>query len=207
DADDAAQVADKAGKVAWAEAERCTFHVSRAWAKLVTAAVGTITDGDGVTYRVRITKIEDDGAIRMISAIRDRQTAYQSTVNGAQKPLPLFPGSNIRGPTLAAVMNMPAGLDSYDRPGLTWAAAGMTDGWVGARLQVIRSGEWVTLGDITTPGSVGTLASELPGHSGDIDTANVMRIRMDDPLASVTFNQLLNERNPVAILRDDYTVE
>src|SRR5690606_13971434 len=150
---------------------------------------------------------EDDGGIRMISAIRDRQTAYQSTVNGAQKPLPLFPGSNIRGPTLHAVMNMPAALDAYDRPGLTWAAAGMTDGWVGARLQVMRSGEWVALGDITSPGSVGTLASDLPGHSGDIDTANVLRIRMDDPLSSVTFTQLLNERIPVAIMRDDHTIE
>lgn len=206
-ADWAAQVAEKSGKVAWAESTEGSFHLTRAWAKLVTAAVGTIEDVDGTIHIIRIERIQDDGGIRMLDVRKTRASAYESTAEGAQKPLPLFPGSNIRGPTLHAVMNMPAALDQYDRPGLTWAAAGMTDGWVGARLQVLRAGEWVTLGDINTPGSVGTLASDLPAHSGDIDTANVLRIRMDDPLSSVTFTQLLNERNPVAILRDDHTVE
>lgn len=206
-ADWAAQVAEKSGKVAWAESTEGSFHLTRAWAKLVTAAVGTIEDVDGSIHIIRIERIQDDGGIRMLDVRKTRASAYESTAEGAQKPLPLFPGSNIRGPTLHAVMNMPAALDQYDRPGLTWAAAGMTDGWVGARLQVLRAGEWVTLGDINTPGSVGTLASDLAAHSGDIDTANVLRIRMDDPLSSVTFTQLLNERNPVAILRDDHTVE
>lgn len=206
-ADWAAQVAEKSGKVAWAESTEGSFHLTRAWAKLVTAAVGTIEDVDGSIHIIRIERIQDDGGIRMLDVRKTRASAYESTAEGAQKPLPLFPGSNIRGPTFHAVMNMPAALDQYDRPGVTWAAAGMTDGWVGARLQVLRAGEWVTLGDINTPGSVGTLASDLAAHSGDIDTANVLRIRMDDPLSSVTFTQLLNERNPVAILRDDHTVE
>lgn len=206
-ADWAAQVAEKSGKVAWAESTEGSFHLTRAWAKLVTAAVGTIEDVDGTIHVIRIERIQDDGGIRMLDVRKTRASAYESSAEGAQKPLPLFPGSNIRGPTLHAVMNMPAAADQFDRPGLTWTAAGMTDGWVGARLQVQRSGEWVTLGDVTTPGSVGTLVSDLPAHSGDIDTANVLRIRMDDTLSSVTFTQLLSERNPVAILREDHTVE
>src|SRR5690606_20281281 len=44
-------------------------------------------------------------------------------------------------------------------------------------------------------------------HAGDFDTANVLQVQMNDPLESVTYTNLLNERNPMAILRPDGTAE
>src|SRR5690606_4530925 len=68
----AAQAAHMNGKVAWGESDKCTFHTSIAQAKLVTAAVGTITDEAGTVHRVRIERIEDEGLVRMVEARRTR---------------------------------------------------------------------------------------------------------------------------------------
>lgn len=203
----AAQVADMTGKVAWAEPDTCTFHLSRAWAKLVTGAVGTITDDKGTRHTIRIEKIADDGGVRMIDARRTRKTAYQSTVNGAPIALPLFPGSNLRGPTDAVVMNLPVMLDIDDRPGIHWAAAGSLSGWSGARLQVQRAGEWMTLGDITSGCTMGALLSPLPFHGSDTDNTNTLHLRINGDLASVTYPNLLTERNALAIVLPDGTAE
>lgn len=203
----AAQVAEKTGKIAWGESEECTFHLSRAWAKLVTASVGTITDQSGTVHRIRIEKIKDEGAVRMIEARRTSATLYESTAVGAQKQLPQFPGSTIHGPTLAAVMNIPAIDDAHDRPGVYWAAAGYFSNWAGGQLQVLRAGVWVALGTIYGPSSIGTLLADLPEHGGDLDTVNTMHIRINDEMENTTFPQLLSERNAVAIVYPDATVE
>lgn len=203
----AAQSAHKSVKVGWAEADKCTFHVSIARADLVTAAVGTITDEAGTVHRVRIERIEDEGLRRMIEARRTRADVYESTVEGASKPLPLFPGSNIRGPTDGLLLNLPVMVDSNDAPGIAWAASGYLSGWVGGTLQFQRAGQWVDAGTVTLPATMGTLLSELPAHAGDVDTTNTLHLRMNDSLESVTFTNLLQERNPLAILYPDGTAE
>lgn len=203
----AAQAADITLKAAWAEPDECTFAVSLDWAELVTAAVGTIEDERGTIHRVRIQDIKDDGLQRMITARRTDASAYQSTVGGKPIPLPTFPGSDIRGPVIGAIMNSPVIVDADDRPGIYWAAGGATSGYVGASLQLQRSGQWVELGRILGPSRVGTLVNDLPAHFGDIDTQNIMRVRFSTELESTTFENLLGERNALAILRPDNSVE
>lgn len=203
----AAQAAHKSVKSGWAEADKCTFHVSIARADLVTAAVGTITDEAGTVHRVRIERIEDEGLRRMIEARRTRADVYESTVEGAAKPLPLFPGSNIRGPTDGLLLNLPVMVDSNDVPGIAWAASGYLSGWVGGTLQFQRAGQWVDAGTATLPATMGTLLDPLPAHAGDVDTTNTLHLRMNDSLESVTFTNLLQERNPLAILYPDGTAE
>lgn len=203
----AAQVAHKSGKVAWAEPDKCKFSTSIAQAKLVTAAVGTITDEAGTVHRVRIERIEDEGLLRMVEARRTRADVYQSTVSGVSKPLPLFPGSDIRGPTDGLLLNLPVIVDSNDVPGIAWAAAGFLSGWRGGTLQFLRAGQWVDAGTVTLPATMGTLLAALPAHAGDIDNTNVLSLRMNEALESVTFTNLLQERNALAIVYPDGTAE
>jgi len=203
----AAQVADKSIKVAWGETEECTFHVTLDHAELVTGAEGTVPYLDGSTTVVRIERIDDEGLVRMVTAKRTRKHLYESNASGVAKPLPRFPGSNIRGPTDGLLLNIPVLIDQDDRPGIHWAAAGMTSGWQGGRLQIYRAGQWETVGDVTNPAGMGTLLAPLPAHSGDVDTANVLSVRFNEELESVTWVNLLQERNPLAILRPDGTAE
>lgn len=203
----AAQAADKSIKVAWGEPDECTFHVSIEHAELVTGAEGTVPYMDGTTTAIRIDRIEDEGLVRMVTGRRTRANIYESNASGIAKPLPRFPGSSMRGPTDGLLMNIPLLVDANDVPGIHWAAAGMLSGWQGCILQILRAGQWLTAGTLTTPAAMGTLVAPLPYHAGDIDTANVLRLRMNDSLESVSFLNLLQERNPMAIMRDDGTAE
>jgi hypothetical protein len=203
----AAQAADINLKAAWTEPDECTLHVSLDWAELVTAAVGTIEDERGTIHRVRIEEIKDDGLLRMITARRTDSAAYQSNAAGKPIPLPTFPGSDIRGPVFGALMNSPVIVDTDDRPGIYWAAGGVTTGYLGASLQLLRAGAWVELGQILGSSTIGSLAEALPYHAGDIDTQNVLHVTMRSELSSTTFQNLLGERNAVAIIRADGSVE
>lgn len=203
----AAKAADINLKAAWAEPDECTFPVSLDWAELVTAAVGTIEDERGTIHRVRIEDIKDDGLQRMVKAKRTDSAAYRSNAAGKPVPLPTFPGSDIRGPTTWGLLNMPAVLDSHDRPGVYWGATGAFAAWAGAVLQVQRAGEWVTIAETVAGATVGTLAADLPYHAGDIDSVNTLSLRINTTLSSVSFAQLLAERNPLAIAYDDGTAE
>lgn len=113
----------------------------------------------------------------------------------------------MRGPTDGLLMNIPLLVDANDAPGIHWAAAGMLSGWVGAQFQILRAGEWVVIGEATSKAATGALLSPLPAHAGDMDAANVLHVRMGDDLESVTYANLLQERNPMAILRADGTAE
>lgn len=203
----AAQTAHKSIKVAWGEPDECTFHVTIDYADLVTGAEGLVPYTDGNPTQVRIDRIEDEGLIRMVTARITRPDLYESNASGTSKPLPQFPGSNVRGPTDGVLMNAPILVDQDDRPGIYWAAAGMLSGWQGGQLQVRRAGQWVLLGTSYAPAAMGSLTAALPAHGGDIDTANVMRIRMNEEPESVTWVNLLQERNPFAIIKPDGTTE
>lgn len=203
----AAKAADINLKSAWYEPDECTFPVSLDWAELVPAAVGTIEDERGTLHRVRILDIKDDGLFRLVKARRTDASAYQSNASGKPIPLPTFPGSDIRGPTVSSIFNIPAVLDSHDRPGIYWAATGLFTSWIGAVLQIQRAGQWVTLAQTVSGATVGTLAEDLPYHAGDIDTVNTLSININTTLESVTFTQLLSERNPFVIAYPDGTGE
>jgi len=203
----AAQVADKSIKVAWGEPDECTFHVSIDHAELVTGAEGTVPYTDGQPTVIRIERIEDEGLVRMVTGRITRRDLYESNASGAAKPLPRFPGSNMRGPTDGVLMNIPVLLDQDDRPGIHWAASRMLSGWQGTQLQIRRAGQWVNVGQTVYSAGMGALLSPLPAHSGDLDTVNTMHVRFNVDLESVTYVNLLQERNPLAILREDGTAE
>lgn len=203
----AAQAADKSIKVAWGEPDECTFHVSIEHAELVTGAEGTVPYMDGTTTAIRIDRIEDEGLVRMVTGRRTRANLYESNASGIAKPLPRFPGSSIRGPSDGVLLNIPVLIDADDRPGIHWAASRMLSGWQGTQLQIRRAGQWMVAGTVSNSAGMGTLLDPLPAHAGNVDTANVLRVRMNEDVESVTWVNLLQERNPFAIVRTDGTAE
>jgi len=208
DKDWAKRVADKSIKVAWGEPDECTFSVSIDHADLVTGAWGTVQDTDGSVHTIRVTRIEDDGLSRIVTARRTRSSAYQSTAAGVTSPLPEFPGTNIRGPSVYSLLNIPALQQSDDMPGLYWACRGVMNGWEGAILQFQRNGEWVTVSTIISPSTMGSITSELPYSGSDYtDAWNVLSVSVNYTLQSVTEVQMLDGANAGAIANADGTAE
>lgn len=203
----AAQAADKSIKAAWGEPDEFTVHVSIARADLVVGAEGAVPYTDGEPTVVRIESIEDEGMVRMLRGRITRRDLYESNASGAAKPLPRFPGSNMRGPTDGLLLNIPVLVDQDDRPGIYWVAARQMSGWQGAQLQIRRAGQWINVGETIWSAGTGRLLAPLPAHSGDLDTANILIVRMNEDMESVTYANLLQERNPLAILRADGTAE
>jgi hypothetical protein len=203
----AAQTAHKSIKVAWGEPDECTFHVTIDYANLVTGAEGLVPYTDGNPTQIRIDRIEDEGLTRMVTGRITRPDLYESNASGTSKPLPQFPGSSIRGPTDGVLMNIPVLIDQDDRPGIHWAVSRMMSGWQGGTLQIRRAGQWVTVDTISDSAGMGALTAPLPAHSGDIDTQNILSVRMNEEVESVSWMNLLQERNPLAILRPDGTAE
>lgn len=203
----ARQVAHKNGKIAWGERENTILPVTIEHAQLVTAAVGTFTDDEAVVHTIRIERIEDEGMVRTLHVRRTSAHLYESNVTGVPKPLPRYPGADIRGPSNAAVMNLPVLVDANDTCGVHWAASGLTGGYAGTQLQLLRGSQWTIADELLESAAMGVLLSPLPAPAGEVDYTSVLHIRINDELESVTFVELLNERNPMAILRDDGTAE
>ncbi len=205
----AKQVAEKSVKVAWAETDTCKFSVSMAWAKLVPAQVGTITDSLGVVHRIRITRIEDDSGIRMVEAVRERTNTYNSTAIGGSAGNPTFPGSDIRGPTDLVLMNLPPDNTLGDVPGIYWASRGYVSGWAGAILQVNRAGIWVTLDEMVVPSTMGSLLTALPyANPLVVDVTNTVRVDVGSgTLSSATDDQLALGANTATIVYPNGTAE
>ena len=200
DKDWAKQAAEKSLKVGWAETDTCRFSLTRAHSHLVPAQVGTITDADGVTHRIRITRIEDDGGVRLIEAKRERSNTYNSNAQGSLPPAPVFPGTPLRGPTDGLLMLLPPLRDGDTGPGLYWAARGYLSGWQGAVLQIQRT-DWVTMETVTLPATMGELTAPLA------IAGTTLSVTASEPLASTTSGGIAEGLNAAAILYADGTAE
>lgn len=210
--DFAAQVAEKRGKVAWAETDKCKFSLPYKWAKLTPADVGTLTDALGKVHRIRILSIEDDSGYRHVEAVREQTNTYVSTAVGSSGPNPTYPGSGLAGPTVAAIMNLPVLRDTDDKAGVYVAAAGMLSGWQGALIQMARDGATYENGPIIAANAtMGSLTATLPTASryaqDNTNTLSVSLLPTSGDLSSTTYQGLIEEENVCAILYTDGTAE
>jgi hypothetical protein len=197
-------------KVAWAESNSCKFSVAVDFAALAPAQVGTLTDRDGVVHRIRITRIQDEGGVRMIEAIREQANTYTSGAVGVGAVKPQFPSSGIIGPTDLVLMNLPAGRAEDDRAGLYWASRGYLSGWAGCLLQVNRASLWTALDAMMGPCTMGSLTAILPNADRDYTDATstlAVDIGAGHTLDSATSDQVLDGANKAAILYADGTAE
>lgn len=205
----AAQAAEKSGKVAWAELDKLKLCLPYRWAKITPADVGTITDRAGTVHRIRPMKIDDDSGVRYLEAAKERLNTYESSATGVSGTNPAFPGSGVLGPTVSAVLNLPAYAVAHDAPGLYVAAYGPLSGWQGYRLQMDRGFGWETVGNAITASSIiGSLVESLPvADPAFTDTTNTLTVTVNGDLSSATTEEVLNGANAAAILYTDGTAE
>lgn len=142
----------------------------------------------------------------------DRASAMRARVVVAEAIGPRPPASQVRGPSISAVLNAPVIVDANDKAGVTWACCGPMRGWRGAQLQMRRpGGTWENGPIIDSPAVMGELTTTLPAASRYVqDNTNVLRVtlyRADAAMDSTDFSGLMAERNVWAIQYPDGTVE
>lgn len=210
--DEAAQVADKQLKIAWAEvAGEVTFSVSYEYDWITpTDCVGVYLNAE--IHRVRIERIERaDGVLNMVGKI-DRQSAYTSNVTGVPIPPPTPPPPTIAGNMIFQFLNIPALADPHDALGLGYyvAGTGTSEAYHGGVVERSVAGEEFTqVASIPVGVTMGYLLEPLAAASEHYpDTTNRILVQLyTGQLESVDDITLLRENNGIAIARPDGTAE
>jgi len=163
-ADDAAQIAEKRGKVAWAEPTKHKFSLGPKHNALTPTDVGTYTDDDGVVHRIRLMKRSEEDHVLLMESAQDSPSAYESSAVGAPTTPPIVIPPPVIGPTSLAIMNLPVLAEAHDEVGLYVAARGQFTGWNGCVVQFRQEDatEWTDMVSITQPGNIGTLDVAVP---------------------------------------------
>ena len=203
--DAAAPIACKMHKGAWDSATGpLAFAIADNYAYLTPTDIVTLALRDK-TRRLRIEKIDTADGILRIEALRDRITSYSSDATGKPLPEPLPPGGTFGGEATLHVMNISSLIDAHDKLGYYVIAAGVEDGYRGARIQrsVTAGSTWEDLADIAPGAILGTVYAAFGDHSPYvIDSTNTLRVQLlrdDLELESIDQNALLNNNNAALV--------
>lgn len=207
DKDTQAQIADKRLKVPWAELHKYAFAVPYTQAALTPTDVVTLTDKKGITHRMRIMEMPEEGGIREVKeAAQDRQFTYTSNAVGTDHPPPNTPIEGLIGPTTLVVMNLPIWTgDQDDELGLYVAGFGPLSGWAGAEVQVSTDGGAThePMAQITDEATIGYTTTALPAWaSSEYPSVQSVTVWLPDAPESVTYENLLRYNNRAAIQND-----
>jgi hypothetical protein len=190
--DEAAQIADKALKVLWTQAEG-TFEreLPEEFSRYVPSDCFSF---NGKRYLIQQAELAD-GTVK-IKAVRDRPSAYVSTATGSLRLHPPPPQLGLRGPTVFSAMNLPSLRTQDATTGMYVFVCGLLDGWQGCDLQLSTDGgaTYRSVATITTENTMGDLTAAC-GTSGDITT----RVYHRHTLESVTDAQIAARANAFAI--------
>jgi len=211
----ALQTADRMLKVMWEDLNgEVKFSLPLGpWAWLTPSDCLGLQTRSGELFRIRVEKVEDAGRQLMVTARRDRQSAYTSNLTAIPLPTPAPPPPTLPGPTAVALLNVPGVVDEDDRVGFRIGVCGQPgSAWYGANVAYSSDGglNWTDLGNITARAVMGELTAPLPfapeAYTDATNTLGVSLIDVDE-LESLTYAQFLAEGNGAAIVRDDYTAE
>lgn len=210
EADTAKQAAVVGLKVAWTEREDMGKEIALPidyFAKTIPSHTYTLEG-----RRFRITDMRLSAGAIYLTSVYDRKSAFFSNAVGTVGPRPTAPGSQVRGPTISAVMNVPVLRDVDDKAGIYWGACGPMSGWRGAQLQISRDGgaTWVNGPSVDAPAVMGELTATLPSadrYAQDNTNTLSLTLYRSETLDSTDQLGLLNERNAFAIIYPNNTVE
>lgn len=198
DANDAAQAANKALKVAYATLEgTLEYSVPFAGSDVyLSLPAGEPIQFQGKRY-VLDELILGNGSLKLTTRY-DRQSAYTSNVQAILGNTPTPPASPYSGPTTLYPMNLPA-QRPQDSIGVYLIAAS-TEGrvsWRGCNVQVSYDGmaTWQTALQINMEGTIGTIALDEPS-GGEPLTVDVVKYDLD----SATSDQLAAAANAFAVI-------
>lgn len=175
------------------------FALPDNWLKLVPTDP-VIVQWQGKVERARLTQVEIlDGYQRYI-ALRDRQSAYTSEVEGLPPPAIPNPNSRVAGPTVIIPLDVPIVQDQDDSVGLSYyvAVCGLTTGWTGATVELSYDGgaNYVQSKSAGIPAVIGVLKSPLPSHPADYpDYTNEFEVELFSPGAELETTDLAGMMN------------
>ena len=162
----------------------------------------------GKRYRVTKRRVEP-WKIIVDSAVYDRASTYSLTAEGTVTGHTPTPQSGLVGPTMFAPMNMPVAIDAYDRPCLHAVVQGVSPGWRGADIYIKRgTGPYELTVSNMSPGVMGELTDSINALSArGIDYGQTLKFKLyaNGEAESITFDQLLQEKNAFALVKPDYT--
>lgn len=207
DPDEPARIAAKLHKVSWTEAEGSfEWRVGAHCLDLVpTDCVALYLRDIAVRARIIATEYDNQGGTILLTLMKDRQSSYTSNVTGLPLPLPTPPQPTTMSPSVLAVMDVPALLDSDDQLCYYLAVSGETRVWHGAQLQrSLDSGTtWVTIADAVLDVTMGRLTTALPAadrrYTDDLNAFDVQLFDDRNELHSFTDTQFLQEQGAIAV--------
>lgn len=179
------------------------FSLPISWLKLTGADIITL---NGV--RLRITDIEIDDVYQNYTAIYDRISAYQSTIQGVPIDQPSEPPSLIISPSIIEIIDTHILNSSDDQLGYYVAVSSETQNWRGAVVELSKDGgaNWIDSDTTTANAVMGQLAGTLPAHThwyrDDTNALTVELLREDMELVSATMTDMMNRAN-LAIIGDE----
>lgn len=188
-----------------------TYKLVLPWSLLTLAPTDTIGFSiRGRTRRLRLDqwRFSPDGTIST-EFMADRQSAWTSNVTGLPAVPSKPPPPSIVGPTISAVLDIPALADNLDSLHLIVAATGVSPAWYGSDHQrkLPSDSDFSTMlqfSGVTT--IMGVLQADVTAASPHFtDTTNVVRVKLyrDDELVTYTQQQFLSENGAFALAWDD----
>jgi hypothetical protein len=206
-ADLAAQAADVAHKVMIEDQKgEIRFSLSDKFIRLVPSNP-IILQRRGKSERVRVHQSDILDGFQQYICLRDRQSAYTSTVEGLPPPVVTTPPSTVAGPTLVVPLDIPLLRDADDNAGLGYyvAISGLTESWAGATVELSYDGgaNYVESRQGLYAAVIGELAWPLADHPDAYpDETNQLIVRLQAPGAELldsTLAGMMNRANLAAI--------
>lgn len=194
---EAAQIADKRGKVAWSENDEFKFSLPFRFSYLTPTDVGFLTDRKGATHRVRLMQSEEEAGVLMLESSKDRARNYVSDATGIAPLPPVINMPGLIGGTIFEIINAPVLSDANDELGVIVAARGQLPGWTGAELQLSTDGgaSGSPVAQLTQASTIGYTLTLLKAADADYPSAQTVDVWLPNAPASVDYATLLRYFN------------
>lgn len=162
-----------------------------------------IVQYQGRSERCRIVRNDIQDGYQEITALRDRQSAYTSSVEGIPAAPQTPPPSSLVGLTLIEPLDIHVLRDADDSIGLGYyvAISGLLDAWQGATIELSLDGgaNYIDSATWTVSAVMGETLTALSDHPQAYpDEVNSVAIRLDTPdaeLLETDITGLLNRQN------------
>jgi hypothetical protein len=161
----------------------------------------------GKTERCRIHQCDILDGYQEYVCLRDRVSAYSSTVDGIAQPTPPTPPSIVVGPTIIVPLDIPLLRDVDDAVGLAYyvAVCGVSESWPGCIVELSRDGgsNYPESKEALYATIIGELTAVLPDHPHEYpDNTNSMQVHFYPPNPEVqpaALEDMLNGANLIAV--------
>jgi len=178
------------------------FRLSDRFIRIVPSDCGFV-HFQGQTVRARVVKADVQEGWQEYTLVRDRQSAYTSNVEGYPASPQQLPASNVAGPTLLEILDIPILKDVDDGLGLSFyvAVAGTSEAWQGATIELSYDGgaNYIDGEDATRAIVMGVVTEALADHPKEFpDVTNTCRVSIltdESELEESTLAGMLNRAN------------